>query len=89
MPLPVCVRIHAEIQVVLAAPQLHRWSPPVSSDTAVAMVSTVGDNQEGTMYATVATIRAGAAVLTAVAQPRDGAEDPRPVPWRLEITVVA
>jgi hypothetical protein len=89
MPSGVCVRVHAEIHVVLAAPQLHRWTSPASSDTTVAVVSAVGDNQEGTMYATVTAVRAGAAVLTTVAQPREGADDPRPVPWRLEITVVA
>jgi hypothetical protein len=89
MPSPVCARLYAEIHLVLAAPQLHRWTPPASSDTTVAVVDAVGDNQEGTLYATVSAVQAGTAVLTTVAQPREGADDPRPVPWRLEITVVS
>jgi len=88
-PQAVCVRVRSEITVVLAAPQLHEWTPPASSDTGVAAVTTFGANQEGTMYATVIAARAGTTVLTAVAQPREGADDPRPVPWRLAVTVVA
>jgi hypothetical protein len=87
-PPAVCVRAHAEISVVLAAPYLHQWSPPVSSDSTVAAVATSGANQEGTMYATVNATRAGTTVVTALAQPREGADDPRPVPWRLAVTVV-
>jgi hypothetical protein len=88
-PPGICVRVRAEITIMLAAPQLHRWTPPASSNTAVAVVTTYGDNQEGTLYATVTAVRAGTTTLTTVAQPREGADDPRPVPWRLEITVVA
>jgi hypothetical protein len=84
----VCVRVPNEIKLVLVAPQLHRWTPPTSSDTGVAVVTMVGTNQEGTMYASVTVGRAGTAVLTAVAQPREGADDPRPVPWRLAVTAV-
>jgi hypothetical protein len=88
-PQAVCVRVPAEIKLVLVAPQLHRWTPPASSDTGVAVVTTVGADQEGTMYVTVTVGRTGTTVLTAVAQPREGADDPRPVPWRLAVTAVA
>jgi len=88
-PEAVCVHVGSEISVVLHAPELHLWTPPGSSDPAVAVVVGAGVDQEGAAHATVNAVRPGTAVLSAVAQPRDGAPDPRAVPWRLVVTVVA
>jgi len=84
----VCVHAGAQIDARLVPPDLHLWTPPASSAQSVAAVVTSGSNQEGVLVATIKTIQPGSAVITSIAEARDGAPDPRPARWQLTVTVI-
>jgi hypothetical protein len=55
----------------------------------VATVGPIGMDQDGGTHTTIATLRAGTAVISALARPRDDPQGPPTQHWQITLIVVA
>lgn len=88
-PPRLCVRVAAEVVVVLHAPgTAGRWQPPTSSDPRVADVGPAGVSQEGAVSATVYARLAGTAVISSYSEFEGDPHGPPSIRWQLILDVV-